>query len=274
MVKLDMGEVGAVVAPGEGRGFVDAAVALEAMGYATVWVTGGPLAGLDQVAQVVEATERVTVATGILSVDRFTSDDVAALYHRLEASHPGRFVVGLGGAHGARPLPTLAAYLDRLDAAGVPVGRRVMAALGPAMLDLARDRSAGVLPVLVTPEYTADARARLGDGTTLAVEQLVVLATDADRARALARQPLGFLAQAPGYQRNFRRMGIADEDVAALDDALVDAVVTWGDSDAVAAHLRRHLDAGADHVAISPVTGADAQPLDEWRRLAAALGLG
>jgi probable F420-dependent oxidoreductase len=276
MVKIDVGDVGAVVGPvvGEGRGFVDAAVALEAMGYATIWLTGGPLASLDQIAQVVEATERVTVATGILSVDRFPADDVAALYHRLEGSHPGRFVVGLGGAHGARPLPTLAAYLDRLDEAGVPAGRRVMAALGPRMLDLARDRAAGVLPVLVTPEYTADARARLGDDTTLAIEQLLVLESDADRARALARQPLGFLASAPGYQRSFRRMGIADEDVAGLRDGLVDAVVPWGDTDTVVAHLRRHLDAGADHLAISPVTGSDAQPLDEWRRLADALELG
>jgi DNA-binding CsgD family transcriptional regulator len=96
------------------------------------------------------------VASGIISVDRFGADEVSALYTGLQATHPGRFVVGLGGAHGPHPLQTLTSYLDRLEA--VPATARVMAALGPKMLDLARRRAAGAFPVLVTPGYTAGAR--------------------------------------------------------------------------------------------------------------------
>jgi probable F420-dependent oxidoreductase len=274
VAKIELGSFGAVVGPGEGHAFVDAAVELEELGYDTIWLTGGPLADLAQITEVVRATRHARVATGILSVDRFAPDDVAALYTDLEASHPGRFVVGLGGAHGPKPVPTLTAYLDRLDAVGVPATSRVMAALGPRMLDLSRERAAGALPVLVTPDYTVDARTRLGDDTALAVEQILVIEADPDRARTIARQPLGFLSTVPAYRSSFRRMGFTDEEITGLADRLVDAVVAWGDIDAVAAHLRRHVEAGADHIAISPATGSADQPLDEWRRLAEHLHLG
>ena len=116
MARADLGATGAVISPTEGPELTETAVALEALGFPTIWLTGGPLTSLDQVAAVVRATEHVTVATGILAVVRWSSDDVGALYDELEASHPGRFVVGLGGAHGPQPIPTLEAYLDRLDA--------------------------------------------------------------------------------------------------------------------------------------------------------------
>ena len=276
MTKIDLGTFGAVIGPGEGGDdeLVDAVAELDGMGYATIWLSGGPISSLDQVAAVVGATKRARVATGILSVDRFPADDVSALYAELEAEHPGRFVLGLGGAHGPQPLPTLNAYLDRLDATGVPQERRILAALGPRMLDLADDRASGALPVLVTTGYTEQARARLGDDSTLAVEQILVLEDDAATARSIARGPLGFLGTVPTYQANFRRMGFTDEEIAELADPLVDSLVCWGDDDAVAAHLRAHLEAGADHVAISPATARpDVQPLDEWRRLATALEL-
>src|SRR5207302_7181977 len=115
---------------------------------------------------------------------------VSSLFSDVEASHPGRLVVGLGGAHGQKPFDTLTNYLDRLDA--VPAASRVLAALGPRMLRLASERSAGAYPVLVTPDYTAEARRELGDDTTLALDQLTVLEDDPDRARAIARGPLGF----------------------------------------------------------------------------------
>jgi probable F420-dependent oxidoreductase len=271
--KIELGHLGAAVGADEGHAFVDAAVDLEELGYTTIWLTGGPLANLGQIAEVVGATERARVAAGILAVDRFPSDDVAALYAELEASHPGRFVVGLGGAHGPNPLATLNTYLDRLESRSpvVPQGARVMAALGPRMLDLARERAAGAFPVLVTPDYAARARARLGADTTLAVEQLVVLATDPRRARQLARRPLGFLGRLPGYHASFRRMGFADDDIDQVRDRLVDALVAWGDTDAVAARVAELWDAGADHVAISVVTDSGGQPLDEWRELATRL---
>jgi probable F420-dependent oxidoreductase len=140
------------------------------------------------------------------------------------------------------------------------------------MLDLARERTAGAFPVLVTPGYTASARSRLGGDTALAVSQLVVLETDPQRARAIARGSLGFLASLPAYQASFRRMGFADEEIAELGDRLLDAVVPWGDADTVAAAISRQLRAGADHVAISVTTDApQATSLGPWRELAERL---
>jgi probable F420-dependent oxidoreductase len=267
--KIELGSIGAVLSPGD-SGFLDTAVQLEELGYQTIWLTGGPLQSLSQIADVVRATRRARVASAIISVDRFGADEVSALYADLEAAHPGRFVVGLGGAHGPDPLQTLNAYLDRLET--VPATARVMAALGPRMLDLARDRAAGAFPVLVTPGYTADARSRLGDDTALAVEQLVVVETDPQRARAIARGPLGFLGTLPAYQASFRRMGFADEEIAELGDRLVDALVPWGDADAVAAAISAQLRAGADHVAIGVTADpSQAASLGPWRQLAERL---
>jgi probable F420-dependent oxidoreductase len=195
VTRLDLGGTGVVVNPGRGDAFFGAVAELERLGYSAIWVTGGPLEDLQQLADVVRATRQIRVGSAIVSVDRFSSADVGALYAELETTDPGRFVVGLGGAHGAKPLDTLAAYLDELDA--VPRARRVLAALGPRMLEFLRGRAAGALPVLVTPEYTAYARTRLGVETSLVVEQLVVLETDATRARQIARGPLCFLGTLP-----------------------------------------------------------------------------
>jgi probable F420-dependent oxidoreductase len=272
MSKVELGSIGAVVSPGTGDAFVRTSVALEDLGYSTIWLTGGPLENLGQIAEVVRATEHVRVATGIISVDRFGVDEVGELYTELEADYPGRFIVGLGGAHGPKPVSTLTAYLERLMA--VPPSARVMAALGPRMLDLAREHAAGALAVLVTPEYTAQSRALLGDDTALAIEQLVVVDTDPDRARAIAHGPLGFLAQVPAYQANFRRMGFDEEEITQLADRLVDSLVWWGDADSIAARVGGHLRAGADHVAISVTTAApEDDALDHWRQLADGLSL-
>jgi probable F420-dependent oxidoreductase len=268
MTTIDLGPTGAVISPAD-QGFTTTAAELERMGYSTIWLTGGPMETLSQIADAVAATDTARIATGIIPVDRFPSDDVAALYDALESSAPGRFVVGLGGAHGADPLATLNAYLDRLDPI-VPASRRVMAALGPRMMELARERAAGALPVLVTPDYVRQAKASLPD-TTLAVEQLVVLDTDPASARAAARGPLGFLGQVPAYQSSFRRMGFAPADIAELGDDLVDGLVAWGDAAAIAERVRALRDAGADHVAISVVSASPQPSLDEWRAVATAL---
>ena len=269
MRTLDLGPTGAVLSPAE-DGFVDTAVELERIGYSTIWLTGGPMSSLSQIVEVVRKTSTVRVATGIIPVDRFISEDVVSLYTDLEREHPGRFVVGLGGAHGADPFATLNAYLDRLDGV-VPQDRRVLAALGPRMLDLARDRAAGALPVLITPTYTQRARATLGVGTVLAVEQLVVVETDPDRARAIARRPLGFLGQVPAYQDSFRRMGFSPDDIATLGDTLVDALVVWGGVDATADRVHELRTAGADHVALSIVSASPTPTHAEWAAVAKAL---
>jgi probable F420-dependent oxidoreductase len=266
MPKIDLGPVGAVVSPAD-AGFVDTAVQLEQLGFSTIWLTGGPMASLAQIADVVRATATVRVASAIIAVDRFPAADVAALYRELERDHTGRFVVGLGGAHGADPLGTLNAYLDALDA--VPPSARVMAALGPKMLELARDRAAGAFPVLITPEYAAQSRRIVGADTTLAVEQLVVLEGDPQRARAIARGPLSFLGSVPAYQSSFRRMGFSADDVASLSDALLDRLIVWGGIEPVVERVAALQQAGADHVAISVVSAAPS--IHEWRRVAGAL---
>jgi probable F420-dependent oxidoreductase len=243
------------------------AATVERLGYSTVWLTGGPMTSLDQVRQVVAATETVKVATGIIAVVRFPADDVVALYADLERDHPGRFVVGLGGAHGPDPMGTLNAYLDRLEGA-IPPERRVLATLGPRMQRLARERAAGALPVLVTPGWTAQARETLGPESTLAVEQFAVLATDPAAARRIARVPLEMLGQLPAYQANFRRMGFSEEAVIGRSDELVDGLVAWGEPAAVAARLDEHRRAGADHLAVNLLGDGGPATEDQWRRLA------
>lgn len=263
MPRTELGPIGAVVNPGPG--LETNAVEAEAAGFSTVWLAGGPLESLDQVTAAMTATRTVRIATSIVSVDRFGAEAVRALYAELETTHPGRLVLGIGGAHGAKPLTTLRAYLDALD--GVPRESLVLSALGPRMLELARDRAAGAIPVVITPEYAAQARATLGGDATLAVELMTVLDTDAERARGLARQPLSFFRTNPGYAANFRRMGFTDEDVQQLSDRLVDALIPWGDADAIAKRAAEHHAAGADHVAVFPLADDPSQ----WRPLATAL---
>lgn len=268
MPKIDLGRTGAAVSPAD-DGFVETAVELERLGFSTIWIPGGPMAELGQLAQVVRATQHVRVASGIIPVIRFGAGEVAALYEELEAEHPGRFIVGLGGAHGPNPLGTLNAYLDQLETT-VPATARVMAALGPKMLELARDRTSAAFPVHVSPEYTRQARHVIGDDTTLAVEQVVVLETDAQRARQTVREHLEFFLTVPAYQASFRRQGFTDGDVSQISDRLVDALVAWGDPAAIAARVAEHREAGADHVAVT-IESSTTPTLDQWRQLADAL---
>jgi probable F420-dependent oxidoreductase len=263
MPRIELSPIGAVIDPGPDLAATAAEV--EAAGFPTIWLSGGPMQSLDQVTTAMTATRSARIGTSIVSVDRFDADAVRSLYSELEAAHPGRLVLGLGGAHGAKPLATLRAYLDALD--GVPRESLILSALGPRMLELARDRASGAIPVLVTPDYTAQARAALGDDATLAIEQMVVLDTDTERARGLARQPLSFLSKNPGYAGNFERMGFTEDDVRDLSDRLVDGLIAWGDADAIAARVAEHRAAGADHVAVLPL----ADDLSQWRPLAASL---
>src|SRR5262249_49916458 len=137
-----------------------------------------------------------------------------------------------------------------------------------------RDRAAGAYPLLVTPEYTAQARSLLGDYSTLVVGQFVVVEPDPERARVLARGPLRFMtAPSGGYAANLRRMGFSEDEIAHLSDRLVDAVVAWGDVDTIAARITEHLHAGADQVALSVVSGGPpgSLPVEQWRLLATSL---
>ncbi|KLL10485.1 TIGR03620 family F420-dependent LLM class oxidoreductase [Protofrankia coriariae] len=251
---------------------IDIAREAEALGYSTLWLPGGQGNNLPVIGRVVRATEHIQVASGILSVDVVPAREVAQAHADLEKSSPGRFVVGLGGAHGARPLQTLNSYLDDLDteAPVVPAAARVLAALGPAVLALARDRAAGAYPFLVTPEYVEGARATLGADSALAVLLSVVPETDPTAARAAAAEPLRFLGTVPGYRRNFLRQGFTEEQIADVDDRLVDAVTAWGSLDTIVTRVREYHAAGADQVVLRITAGND--PFEVWlRRFAEAL---
>jgi probable F420-dependent oxidoreductase len=288
-VSIELGRIGiwsSELRFGDRQAALAAAVTLEELGYRTLWVPGG--AGGDifgDVTALLRATEEAVVATGILNVWMHAAADVAAAHDAVRSAHPGRFLLGLGISHAPlvnaqggryeRPLEVMTAYLDGLDAAvpPVPVGERVIAALGSRMLRLARERSGGAHPYLVTPEHTALARRVLGEGATLAPEQAAVLETDPTMARDIGRKHLHRYLRLPNYTNNFLRLGFTAEDLEdGGSDRLVDGMVAWGDEEAVVARVRSHWDAGADHVCLQvlPREG-EAFPTEQWRQLAAVL---
>jgi probable F420-dependent oxidoreductase len=271
--KLELGPIGVALNISADDTYLDNAAELEKLGYATIWLPGGQIDDLSRIANIARATTSVPVASGIISLDVYEPAAVTQLYAELEASSPGRFIVGLGGPQTPRPLAALNEFLDQLDVAEplVPAGRRILAALGPRKLELARDRSAGAIPLLVTPAYTRAARRILGDQSTLVIDQMVVLGTDAARARQIARAPLGFLSGVSGYRANFARMGFTSTDIDDLSDRLVDELVTWGGTDAITARVNEHLDAGADQVALTILNESDPSPIEAARQLAAQL---
>ena len=233
------------------------AAGLEQAGYGTLWLGSSPDTGLRDAEVLLAATSSVAVGTSIVNMWKSPAADVAASYHRLEDEHPGRFLLGVGIGHREAtgeyksPYRTIVGYLDELDDAKVPVERRALAALGPKVLQLSGARTAGALPYLTTPEHTREARRILGGGVLLAPEQMIVLETDPDIARATARDRLATYLQLSNYLSSFKRLGFGDDDFAdGGSDRLVDAVVLHGSAVDVAAGLKAHLEAGADHVAI------------------------
>lgn len=243
----DLGPVGTDLAIRPDGSHLDHAAELEELGYGALWIAGGRIDSLDRLREVVRATRRIPVVPSIIPTGVYGADEVDALYRELEAEHPGRFVAGLGAPQQPRAMGALGAYLDRLT---VPVARRVLAALGPRKLELARDRFAGAVPLLVTPDYTAWARDVLGPDRVLAVQQLAVLDDDADRARDAAREVLGPLLGVRGYRENMLRMGFTGDEVATIGDRLVDGVVVHGGPEEITGRVAAHRAAGADHVSV------------------------
>jgi len=261
---------------------LDVAAELEDLGYTALWSSGRFDPGLSpHFERLIAATTHVAVASGIVSIWAATPDDVAAAVAHLDTRYPGRFLLGLGASHAplaegySRPYAHMVRYLDALDSAQPPVARegRVLAALGPRMLALARERAAGAHPYFVPVEHTARARQVLGARALLAPEVTVVLEGDPGKARQMARTFMAGYLTLPNYTNNLRALGYTDDDLAGGgSDRLVDAVVCWGSLDAVAAHVRRHYEAGADHVCVQVVSGSrEPFPLAEYRELAPTL---
>jgi probable F420-dependent oxidoreductase len=257
------------------------AVELERLGYGALWLGGSPAAELAIVDRLLAATSTLAVGTSIVNMWQSDPDVVARSYARIEAGYPGRFVLGVGAGHReatpeyASPYETLVTYVDRLLAAGVPAERLVLAALGPKVLALAADRTAGAIPYLVPPEHTRRAREILGPDKLLAPEHKVVLDADTHRARALgARRVRTPYLNLVNYTSNLRRLGYAGEDLNyGGSDRLIDELVAHGAPEQVAAQLGAHLRAGADHVCVQLLTEADTDPVPQYAELARALGL-
>jgi len=266
---------------------LDAARELEELGYSRLWTSGGFWDGIPAIYdEVLSATTRLGVASGIVSIWHAAPADAAATVDRLERDHPGRFLLGIGTSHApvvdateahtyTKPYSHMVEYLDALDAAETPVPaeRRVLAALGPRMLALSASRSAGAHPYFVPAEHTAQAREILGAGPLLAPEVAVVLEKDEETARGIAREYMRGYLSLPNYSNNLRRLGYTDDDVAGGgSDRLMDALIPWGDLDSVVAGIEKHYRAGADEVPIQVLTSdPNAFPAAEYRELASAL---
>lgn len=255
------------------------AVEIEKFGYGAVWIGGSPAAELEMVEPLLEATESLTVATGIVNIWTADAKTVAESYRRIEEAFPGRFLLGVGVGHPEhtqeyqKPYDALVSYLDTLDQHGVPTSRRVLAALGKKVLELSARSSAGAHPYLTTPEHTGRARNVLGGSVFLAPEHKVVLTTDTEKAREIGRKTVDFYLGLSNYVNNWKRLGFTDDDVAKPgSDRLIDAVVAHGTAESIASRLDEHLTQGADHVAIQVLGGSD-ELLPTLEELAGPLGL-
>jgi probable F420-dependent oxidoreductase len=264
---------------------------LEELGFGAVWIPEAvgreafTSAGL-----LLAGSERITVATGIASIWARDPMAAAGAHKTLTEAYPERFLLGLGvshqpmvdhvrGHHYDKPYTAMSRYLDAMDNAVFMAAkpstppRRVLAALRPRMLRLAAERTEGAHPYFVPPEHTAVARAELGEGPLLAVEQAVVFETDPAKARDIARTHTSIYTGLPNYTGNLERFGFTNEDFpGGGSDRLVDAIVAWGTIDDIVERVRAHHDAGADHVCIQVVAADGGRvPRQEWRELAAAL---
>jgi probable F420-dependent oxidoreductase len=267
-----------------------AAAEIDDLGYGALWL-GEAHSGKEifsNLGLVLAATRKLVVASGIANIWVRDATAMSAGANALAEAYPGRFVLGLGVSHPPqlaprgleyrRPVATMSAYLDEMDAVGYEGPRpdepvaRVLAALRPPMLELARDKSSGAHPYFVPPEHTARAREILGPERLLAPEQAVLLETDPTVARTRAREHMGWYLTLPNYAENLRWLGFDDDDFASpISDRLVDAIVAWGDEAAIRARVQAHLDAGADHVSVQPLEPDRGLGLGQLRALAPVL---
>lgn len=266
----------------------DAVAELDEMGWPCLWIPETVARDPFVAASVMlDATTNLKIATGIASIwarDAMTTANVAKT---LNEAHQGRFLLGLGVSHHtitewvrkhdySKPLTKMREYLERMDASmfkGVEPPEpptRVIAALGPKMLELGGEMADGVHPYFVPVEHTVAAREAVGPDKIVATEQMVVLDTDASSARETAREHMKVYCGLPNYANNLMRLGYTEDEITNMDDRLVDAIVAWGTVDDIVTRVRAHQDAGASHVCIQVLRPDRDQPTAEWRELAAA----
>ena len=266
------------------------AAEIEAMGWGALWLPEST--GRDAFvssAVLLGATTTLKVATGVAQIHGRDPVTMANAQRTMFEAFGGRFLLGLGVSHApmiesirkqayVKPYSMMKAYLSAMAEAPFTAHAAeqapptILAALGPKMLELSRDAGQGAHPYFVPPEHTEIARTVLGPGPLLAPEQMVILDTNPETARALARRDMSRYLRLPNYANNLRRLGYSEDDLANAPDHLVDAIVAWGDEDAIVARVKAHFDAGADHVCVQHLlTERSTVPLEQWHRLADAL---
>lgn len=261
---------------------LEATAELDELGFGALWVPGGIDNGvLGDMEQLLRASKKAVIASGILNIWKHEPADVAAWYLGLSEAEQARILLGVGVSHGpiigekwVKPLAATTAFLDGLETSGMAMDHICLAALGPKMVALSGDRTAGAHPYLVSPEHTAQAREILGPDKLLAPEQGVILEADPVKARALAVGALQHYARLPNYRNNWKRLGFEDAEIDACSDRLLNALFAIGSVDDAAQRVQQHLDAGADHVCLQVIADPQAgfDPLRaHWRQLADVL---
>lgn len=283
MSAIELGRVGiwsTELRFGDPAAGAEVAAELDELGYGALWIPGGiDDAVLGDIDRLLTHTRRIALATGIINIWKQPAEDVAAWWKGQSADRQARVMLGLGVSHApiigenwGKPVTLMREYIDRLDAAGLPPSASCVAALGPKMVELAGQRTAGVHPYLVTPEHSRIAREIVGPGKLVAPEQGVVLESDPGKARDLAKTALDHYRFLPNYKNNWLRLGFTEDDVANLSDRLIDGLFAWGSAAQIAERVKEHHDAGADHVCLQVITGGDfARLRSDYRELAAAL---
>ena len=268
----------------------EAAAEIDEMGFGTVWLpeaVGREI--FSSSALILSATKNINVASGIASIAARTAHTMQSGWKTLSEAFPGRFVLALGVSHSHmvtklhklsydKPYSNMVEYLDVMDkspyagAATQAPMYRMIGALGPKMLQLSAERTAGAHPYFTTPQHTAEARALMGAKPLIAPEIAVIFETDKDKARATARKFMSTYTRLPNYANNLMRLGFTQDDVTNQSDRLVDEIVTWGTLDKIAARIKEHHDAGANHVCVQVLTHDPLElPMAGWRELSALL---
>ena len=268
----------------------EAAAEIDEMGFGTVWLpeaVGREI--FSSSALILSATKNIKVASGIASIAARTAHTMQSGWKTLSEAFPGRFVLALGVSHSHmvtklhklsydKPYSNMVEYLDVMDkspyAGAAPQSPmyRMIGALGPKMLQLSAERTAGAHPYFTTPQHTAEARALMGAKPLIAPEIAVIFETDKDKARATARKFMSTYTRLPNYANNLMRLGFTQDDVTNQSDRLVDEIVTWGSLDKIAARIKEHHDAGANHVCVQVLAHDPLElPMAGWRELSALL---
>jgi len=284
----DLGKVGiwsTALRFGDADAIDKAAAEIDEMGFGAIWIPGGiDDQVLNDIGRMLNATKRTVLATGIINLWKQAPEDVASWYNSLSDDHKNRVMLGIGISHGPligegwnKPIARTREYLDKLAAAGMDMDKACLAALGPKMLALSGERTAGAHPYLATPEHNVEARRILGPGKLLAPEQGVIFEDDRAKVREIAKAALANYLMLPNYCNNWMRLGFSrEEDLDPVSDRFIDAIFAHGGTDTMAARVKAHHDAGANHVCLQVIAGGmGSGSLDEerarYRELADAL---